>query len=54
MVSIHPRRGRALLALLMAAPLLGGCSQRMAAKINGEPISEEQFYKRCATFTRRI
>jgi foldase protein PrsA len=42
----------ALLTLLVAAPLVGGCSQRMAAKINGDVISQQDFYKRTANWTQ--
>jgi foldase protein PrsA len=48
----HPAPAPALLALLLAAPLIGGCGQRMAAKINGDVISQEDFYKRTANWTQ--
>jgi foldase protein PrsA len=47
-----PRRTPALLALILAAPLLGGCGQKMAVKVNNEVVSQDQFYKRCSTYTQ--
>jgi foldase protein PrsA len=47
-----PRRAPALLAAVLAAPLLGGCGQRMAAKVNNQVVTQEQFYKRCANYTQ--
>src|SRR5262249_52927590 len=52
MTSVFPRRAPLLAAVLAAAPLLGGCGQRMALKVNGEVVSQEQFFNRCATFTQ--
>src|SRR5438046_9618182 len=48
-----PRRVTALLVgLPLLVTLLGGCGQRMALKVNGEVVSQDQFYKQCANFTQ--
>ena len=39
-----PRRTPALLALILAAPLLGGCGQKMAVKVNGEVVDAVDVY----------
>ena len=47
------RRAAALLAGLPILVLaLGGCGQRMAVKVNGEMVSQDQFYERCANYTQ--
>src|SRR3954447_10691564 len=47
------RRAGALLAgLPLPVLMLGGCGQRMAVKVNGTVISQEDFYKRCANNTQ--
>src|SRR6188768_645786 len=48
-----PRCAPALLAAALAAPLMAGCSQKMAAKVNGQVITQDEFYKRCANYTQR-
>jgi foldase protein PrsA len=40
------------LGLWLPAALLGGCSQRMALKVNGQTVTQDQFYQRCANFTQ--
>lgn len=47
-----PHRAALPAGLLLLAAALGGCSQRMAAKVNGQVITQEQFYNRCANFTQ--
>jgi foldase protein PrsA len=48
-----PRRVAAVLAgLPILFLLLGGCGQRMAVKVNGEVVSQDEFYKRCANNTQ--
>src|SRR5438067_2026398 len=47
------RRAPVLLAgLAILVLMLGGCGQRMAVKVNGEVISQDEFYKRCANNTQ--
>src|SRR5438128_2747746 len=47
------RRATALPAgLAILVLLLGGCGQRMAVKVNGEVVSQDEFYKRCANSTQ--
>jgi foldase protein PrsA len=49
------RRMTALIAglpLLVIATCLGGCGQRMAVKVNGESVSQDQFYHQCADFNQ--
>ncbi len=46
-------RGRAsvlFVGLSLAALALGGCGQRMAVSVNGQAVSQEQFYRQCAEF----
>ena len=46
-------RGRAsvlFVGLSLAALALGGCGQRMAVSVNGQAVSQEQFYRQCANF----
>jgi parvulin-like peptidyl-prolyl isomerase len=52
MTSVFPRRAPLLAAVLATAPLLGGCGQRMAVKVNGEVVSQDQFFNRCANYTQ--
>jgi foldase protein PrsA len=53
MSSLFPRRATALLAgSSVFVLLLAGCGQRMAAKVNGEVISQEQFYQRLLNFNQ--
>jgi parvulin-like peptidyl-prolyl isomerase len=48
-----PRCKSALtVGLLIGATLLGGCSQRMAAKVNDEVLTQDQFYTRCMNLTQ--
>src|SRR5205823_6162941 len=47
------RRASVLIAgLSCLAALLGGCSQRMALKVNGQTVTQDQFNQRCADFTQ--
>ncbi len=45
-----PRRAPALWVLAVAAPLLGGCGQKMALKVNNDVVTQEQFAGRCANY----
>lgn len=38
--------------LSLLAALLGGCGQRMALKVNGQTVSQDQYYQRCSDFTQ--
>ena len=40
------------LFFLAIVACLSGCGQRMAVKVNGESISQEQFYRQCADFNQ--
>jgi len=41
-----------LLGIPVLALLIGGCGQRMAVKVNGEVVSQDEFFNRCANFTQ--
>jgi foldase protein PrsA len=38
--------------LTLLGALSGGCGQRMAIKVNGQTLTEDQFYKRCCDFSQ--
>jgi foldase protein PrsA len=51
-VGSRRRAPAVILGLWLLAALLAGCSQRMALKVNGQTVSQDQFYQRCSDFTQ--